>query len=82
MEIRAGIEQEEELAARGKSPAAFDRPCIPPELRCSLGAYVQYAPASRLARRAPDRSRRDTGFHHGLLAFRLSQQPVEVLNHQ
>ena len=35
MEIRAGIEQEEELAARGKSPAAFDRPCIPPELRCS-----------------------------------------------
>ena len=27
------------LAARGKSPAAFDRPCIPPELRCSSLTY-------------------------------------------
>ena len=56
------------LAACGKSPAAFDRPCIPPGLRCLLVAYAQYAPSSRLASRAPDRSRCDAGFHHGLLA--------------
>ena len=30
---------QEGLAARGKSPAAFDRPCIPPELRCSSLTY-------------------------------------------
>lgn len=41
------------LAARGKDPAAFDGPCIPPELRCSSVAYAQYAPSSRLVRRAP-----------------------------
>ena len=27
------------VAARGESPTAFDRPCIPPELRCSSVAY-------------------------------------------
>jgi len=35
--------------------------------RCSSVAYAQYAPSSRLVRRAPRRSRCDTGFHHGLL---------------
>ena len=56
------------LAARGESPAAFDRPCIPAELRCSSVTYAEYAPSSRLVSRAPDRSRCDAGFHHRLLA--------------
>ena len=56
------------LGARGESPAAFDRRCIPPELRCSTVTYWEYAPSSRLVSRAPPRSLCDAGFHHGLLA--------------
>ena len=52
--------------ARGKIPAAFDRRCIPAELRCSSVEYGQYAPSSRLVSRAPRPSRCDAGFHHGL----------------
>ena len=55
------------LAACGKSPAAFERPCIRPELRCSSVTYAQYAPSSRLVRPAPGRSRCDAGFYHRLL---------------
>ena len=55
------------LAARGETPATFERRCIPPERRCSSVAYGQYAPSSRLVRRAPHRSRCHAGFHHGLL---------------
>ena len=36
-------------------------------LRCSSVEYGQYAPSSRLAIRAPGRSRCDAGFHRGLL---------------
>ena len=61
------------LGARGESPAAFDRPCI--RHRNCVGplnnkgvTYAQYAPSSRLVSPAPDRSRCDAGFHHGLLA--------------
>ncbi len=60
------------IAARGESPAAFERRCIPPGLRCSSVEYAQYAPSSRLATRAPRRSRRDAAFHHGLLALVLA----------
>ena len=35
-------------------------------MRCSWVAYAQYAPSSRLVRRAPRRSRCNAGFHHGL----------------
>ena len=60
------------LGARGKSPAAFDRRCIPPELRCSSLTYLEYARSSRLVSRAPRRSRCYAGFHHGLLALLLA----------
>ena len=56
-----------QLAARGESPAAFDRRCIPAGRRCSSVTYAQYAPSSRLARRAHHRSRCYARFHHGLL---------------
>ncbi len=56
------------LGARGETPTTFERRCIPPERRCSSVAYGQYAPSSRLVRRAPHRSRCYAGFHHGLLA--------------
>ena len=65
------------LGARGKSPAAFDRPCI--RHRNCVGplnnkgvTYAEYAPSSRLVSPAPDRSRCDAGFHHGLLVLTLS----------
>ena len=57
------------LGGRGESPAAFDRRCIPPELRCSSLTYWEYARSSRLVSRAPRRSRCDAGLHHGLLGF-------------
>ncbi|MYD85305.1 MAG: RelA/SpoT domain-containing protein [Acidobacteria bacterium] len=41
----------------GPGPAAFERRCTPPELRCSSVEYTQYVPSSRLATRAPRRSR-------------------------
>ena len=55
------------LAARGKSPAAFERRCIPPGRRCSSVDNTQLAPSSRLASRVQRRSRCHAGFHHGLL---------------
>ena len=55
------------IGARGKSPAAFERRCIPHGRRCSSVEYAQYAPSSRLATRAPRRSRCHAAFHHGLL---------------
>ena len=39
-------------------------------LRCSSLTYDRYARSSRLASRAPRRSRCDAGFHHGLLGAR------------
>ena len=58
------------LAARGESPAAFEPRCIPRGLRCSSVEFAQYAPSSRLATRAPRRSRCHAGFRHGPLAAR------------
>ena len=61
------------LGGRGETPAAFDRRCIPPELRCSSLTYWEYARSLRLERavRSVDSggSRCDAGFHHGLLGF-------------
>ena len=50
------------------SPAAFERRCIPRGLRCSSVEYAQHAPSSRLATRAPRRSRCYAGFRYGLAA--------------
>ena len=36
---------------------------------------VEYAPSSRLVRRAPDRSRCDVGMHHGLLGWPARKMP-------
>ena len=55
------------LAACGETLTAFDRRCIPAELRCSSVTYREYARSSRLVSRAPRRSRCDAGFHHRLL---------------
>ncbi len=54
-------------AARGGGRAAFERPCIPPSVVAPRSSMARYAPSSRLAGRAPDRSRCDTDLHHGLL---------------
>ena len=59
------------LAARGETPAAFERRLHPGWLRCSSLTYARYARSSRLASRAPRRSRCDAGFHRGLLAATL-----------
>ena len=59
-----------QLGARGETPTTFERRGIPPERRCSSVAYGQYAPSSRLLRRAPHRSRCYAGFNHGLLGDR------------
>ena len=40
-------------------------------LRCSSLTYTRYARSSRIASRAPRRSRCDAGFHHGLLMRRV-----------
>ena len=63
-----------DLGARGETPTTFERRCIPPERRCSSVAYGQYAPSSRLLRRASHRSRCYAGFHHGLPAQRVREQ--------
>ena len=55
-----------------KVVTAFDRPCIPAELRCDSGTYSRYAPESRLVRRAQERSRCSRDFRHGLLTPRRS----------
>ena len=53
--------------ARGENPRCIRPAMHPAWRRCSSVAYPQYAPSSRLARRAPRRSRCNAGFHHGLL---------------
>ena len=55
------------LAARGESPTAFDRRCIPPGGVAPRSQMPQFAPSSRLASRAHRQSRCNAGFHHGLL---------------
>ena len=68
----------EELAACGKTHAAFDRRCIPAEpLRFApfcvafRSKYTGYSSLTRLVSRAPHRSRRSRGFHHRLLGVHL-----------
>ena len=62
-----------DVPARGKIPAAFERRCIPRGRRCSSVEYAQYASSSRLATRAPRRSRCDAGFHHGLVPVEFGE---------
>ena len=69
------------LGARGETPTTFERRGIPPERRCSSVAYGQYAPSSRLVRRAPHRSRCYAGFHHGLLALRMDHGRQYLSDH-
>ena len=57
-----------DLAARGETPAAFDRRSIPAGRVAPRSHIARYARSSRLASRAPRRSRCFAGFHHGLLA--------------
>ena len=65
------------LAACGETLTAFDRRCIPAELRCSSVTYREYARSSRLVSRAPRRSRCDAGFHHRLLDTPTVPRPRE-----
>ena len=65
------------LAACGETLTAFDRRCIPAELRCSSVTYREYARSSRLVSRAPRRSRCDAGFHHRLLGTPDVPRPRE-----
>ncbi len=66
------------LAARGKSPAAFDWRCIPSGGVAPRSQMPQFAPSSRLAPAGrgivTTRSRCNAGFYHGLpdLSGRLS----------
>ena len=61
------------LAARGETRAAFERPCITSNSVALRSNTARYAPSSRLVGRAPDRSRCDAHFHHGLPA-----QPIRL----
>ena len=54
------------VGARGESPRCIRPAMHPAWLHCSSVAYAQYAPSSRLATRAPRRSRYNAGFHHEL----------------
>ena len=63
------------LTACGKSHAAFERRCIPPEPRlCEAlcvalpSKYTRYSSLARLVRRAPRHSRRSRDFLHRLLS--------------
>src|SRR6266545_1176794 len=49
------------LAVRGESPAAFDRPGIPPGGVAPRSDILDILRSSRLASRAPGRSRCDAG---------------------
>ena len=75
---------QEGLAARGKSPAAFERRCIRAgPLRSALlfranGAAIP--PSKRLASPAPPRSRCNAGFHHGLLVASFGDDPEHQLS--
>ena len=62
------------LTACGKTLAAFDARCIPPEPRrfaalcvAFRSKYTRYSSLTRLVSRAPRPSRRSRGFHHRLL---------------
>ncbi len=62
------------LTACGKTQAAFDGRCIPPEPPRFAGLcvafrskYTRYSSLTRLVSRAPRPSRRSPGFHHRLL---------------
>ena len=52
-------------AARGEGSAAFEQPCIPPGVVAPRSNVARHAPSSRLAGRAPDRSRCDARLHRG-----------------
>ena len=63
--------------AGGKTHAAFDGRCIPPEPPRFAGLcvalrskYTRYSSLARLVSRAPRPSRRSRGFHHRLLSIR------------
>ncbi len=64
------------VAARGESPAAFDRSCIPADGVASRSNTVRYSPSSRLVSQAHLRSRCNAGSHGGLL--RAQQRPGGV----
>ena len=57
--------------ARGENPTAFERPCITSNIVALRSNMHRYAPSSRLVGRAPDRSRCERDFHHGLLERQL-----------
>ena len=59
------------LAARGESPAAFERRCIPAAGVAPRSQMPQFAPSLRLVSRAHRHSRCDAGFHHGLLGGKV-----------
>ena len=64
----AAIRAADDRAARGGTPAAFERRSIPAGCVAPRSHIHGYARSSRLASRAPRRSRCYAGFHHGLLA--------------
>ena len=55
------------LPARGETPAAFEWRFIPAGCGAPRSPMLRYARSSRLASRAPRRSRCNAGFRHGLL---------------
>ena len=65
--------QHSTLAARGETPAAFEQRSIPAGCVAPRSHMHGYARSSRLASRAPRRSRCYAGFHHGLLADQFFQ---------
>ncbi len=73
------IASESSLAARGESPAAFDRRCIPPGGVAPRSQMPKFAPSSRLALAGrgivTTRSRCNAGFHHGLLGTAVLEDP-------
>ena len=68
------------LAARGKSPPAFEGCFIPPACVASRSNTGRYAPVSRLGQRAPHPSRCDAGFHHGLLGNRQTPGAGDLID--
>ena len=74
--FRATTTAAEAPAVRGRSRAAFERSCIPPSVVALRSNTARYAPSSRLAGRAPDRSRCDADSCHGLLIEDLPLLPA------
>ena len=66
------------LAARGESPTAFERPYITSNIVALRSNMARYAPSSRLVGRAPDRSRCERDFHHGLLGVSAASCPTRT----